>query len=110
MKNNVESRVLSTAGNGVNRENEKSEAFSNINRFITVDQFSIPEQTKQELSSQKTKLPPKLPFLGDIQLLKRSEPKTPSNPIDQSHAVPQLPVKQKINAHIGHIENRPKMG
>jgi len=111
MKNDAEpSRVLSTAGNVVNRENEKSEALSNINRFITVDQFSVPEQSKQGESSQKTKLPPKLPFLGDIQLLKRSEPKTPKNPIDQSQAVPQLPVKQKINAHIGHIENRPKMG
>jgi hypothetical protein len=74
LNNNIESvKVLSTAGNGIGRENEKLEALANLNRFITVDQLPKPEMFKQDESTPKAPLPPKLPFLRDI---KQEHPST----------------------------------
>ena len=103
-------RVLSTAGSGIKRENERSEAVANLNRFITVDQLPKPEQLPREGSLQNHKAPPKLPFLNDIQLMKKPEPKSMSSSPQTIQTVPELPVKQKINHHMGHIENRPRLG
>ena len=44
-------------------------------------------------------VPPKLPFLKDIHKLKKQE-------IDSD----QVPRENQVNAHIGHIENRPRFG
>jgi len=103
-------RVLSTAGSGIKRENERSEAVANLNRFITVDQLQKPEQLPREGSLQNHKAPPKLPFLNDIQLMKKPEPKSMSSSPQPIQTVPELPVKKKINHHMGHIENRPRLG
>jgi len=103
-------RVLSTAGSGIKRENERSEAVANLNRFITVDQLQKPEQLPREGGLQNHKAPPKLPFLNDIQLMKKPEPKSMSSSPQSIQTVPELPVKKKINHHMGHIENRPRLG
>jgi len=108
--NAATARVLSTAGNGIKRENERSEAVANLNRFITVDQLPKPEQLPRKGDSQNQRAPPKLPFLNDIQLIKKPEPKSVSSSPQPTPTVPELPIKTKINHHVGHIENRPKLG
>jgi len=110
MKNAEIMKVLSTAGRGIVRENEKSEALSNLNRYITVDQVPKPTEFSLPETKPKAPLPPKLPFLNEIQLLKRPEPKSPTKHQEHVQTIPELPEKKKINAHIGHIENRPKFG
>eukprot|EP00092_Neocalanus_flemingeri_P029327 GFUD01031839.1.p1 GENE.GFUD01031839.1~~GFUD01031839.1.p1 ORF type:complete len:682 (-),score=163.71 GFUD01031839.1:135-2180(-) len=103
-------KVLSTAGSGISRENEKSEAKSNLQRFITVDQIQKPQDFSLPENKPKVHLPPKLPFLNDIHLLKKQEPKSPPKHQEQVQTIPDLPKKNKINNHIGHIENRPTFG
>jgi len=82
---------------------------------IHVPSFSVRGQNSNERADAKTSTqaklenpskPPKLPFLQDIELLKRKEQPITA-PVEQ---IPVLPPKTKVNAHIGHIENRPKIG
>jgi hypothetical protein len=54
---------LSTAGSGINRENEKCEALANLYRVMTVDRLPKPEQFQQKENTPKVPLPPKLPYL-----------------------------------------------
>ena len=41
-------KVLSTAGTGIKRDNEKFEALNNINRFITMDKVKRDDATRVE--------------------------------------------------------------
>ena len=94
--NNIETvQLLSTAGNGIGRKNEKFEALANLNRFITVDQLPKPEQFQQKKGKNKAPLPPKLPFLNDIQLCTRFEATSSEYCQDQIQTIPELPVKNQ---------------
>lgn len=63
-KNTEPSRVLSTAGTGVSRDNEVVEARNNINRFITVDKVRKKETGGLVRSQSQSRLesPPVRPY------------------------------------------------
>jgi len=76
------------------------EGNKSISRFFTSDE-DIP-------STPATNLPPMLPFLGDIKKLKKASPvPVRSNTLPKSDS--EEP-KLGSDLHLGHIENRPKLG
>ena len=49
------SKILSTSGTGIKRENEVTEARSNINRFITIDQVKKKDAVRVQRSQSQTR-------------------------------------------------------
>jgi len=95
-------KYASTACQSRNKFSGNPEAQANTNMPSSVEQ--------NQNGKESGRRPPMLPFLNDINLLKQYERKSPQRLEEQANTIPDLPEKKKINAHIGHIENRPKFG
>jgi len=83
-------------------QNEERPGKKSISRFFTTD---------EEDSSRPVPLPPKLPFLNDIKMLKKADPvplAAPSLELGQVHEEEQRWSVE--DRHLGHIEKRPQLG
>lgn len=83
-------------------QNEERPRKKSISRFFTTD---------EEDSSRPVPLPPKLPFLNDIKMLKKADPVPLAAPSLEIGQVQEEEQRWSVeDRHLGHIEKRPQLG
>ena len=128
-------QVLSTAGTGMKRDNEKVEALGNINRFITMDkmkqgdnlrlvdnkqremdklevQTAVPvdssyDQIKKEQIKLSNERKKFMNNASNARIPKSPEPFRGKPPVENSDAGPQVSTQHNVSSHSTEKNNKP---
>jgi len=84
------------------KEENPPQSKKSLSRFFTTD---------EEDSQHPVPLPPKLPFLNDIKMLKKADPVPLAAPsLELGHVNEEEQRWSVEDRHLGHIEKRPQLG